>query len=102
MNQRDLDDILAAVREGKIRSDFMTVAIHAHHFRDAKGGERGVNVPDDLPWREILDVAKRWLGTFHSDAVSWDPLSSRVDLYEGYNSRVVDRDDPWQFTNFLI
>jgi poly-gamma-glutamate capsule biosynthesis protein CapA/YwtB (metallophosphatase superfamily) len=46
MNKRDLDDIVAAVREGKMRSDFMTVAIHAHHFRDAKGGERGVNVPE--------------------------------------------------------
>jgi poly-gamma-glutamate synthesis protein (capsule biosynthesis protein) len=47
MNKRDLEDILAAVREGKMRSDFMTVAIHAHHFRDAKGGERGVGVPEN-------------------------------------------------------
>ena len=47
MNKRDLDDILAAVREGKMRSDFMTVAIHSHHFRDAKGGERGPNTPEN-------------------------------------------------------
>lgn len=47
MNQRDLDDILAAVREGKMRSDFITVAIHSHHFRDAKGGERGPNTPEN-------------------------------------------------------
>jgi poly-gamma-glutamate synthesis protein (capsule biosynthesis protein) len=46
MNKRDLDDIVAAVREGKIRSDFITVAIHSHHFRDAKGGERGPNTPE--------------------------------------------------------
>ena len=44
INQEDLDDILGAVREGKMRSDFMTVAIHAHHFRDAKGGDRGPGV----------------------------------------------------------
>ena len=50
VNQRDMSDLVASVREGKLKSDFMTVAIHSHHFRDAKGGERGVGVPetDDL------------------------------------------------------
>lgn len=46
MNQRDLTDTLAAVREGKIKSDFITVAIHAHHFLDAKGGYRGEGIPE--------------------------------------------------------
>lgn len=46
MNETDVRDIVAAVREGKLRSDFMTVAIHAHHFHDASGGERGVGVPE--------------------------------------------------------
>ena len=46
MNQRDLRDVLAAVREGKMRSDFLTVAIHSHHFRDTTGGYRGLNVPE--------------------------------------------------------
>ena len=39
-------DLLAAVTEGKTRSDFMTFAIHAHQFADAKGGERGGGLPD--------------------------------------------------------
>lgn len=46
MNQRDLRDVLASVREGKIRSDFITVAIHSHHFLDAKGGYRGEGIPE--------------------------------------------------------
>jgi poly-gamma-glutamate synthesis protein (capsule biosynthesis protein) len=46
MNQQDLNDLLAAVTEGKTRSDFMTVAIHAHQFADTKGGERGAGLPD--------------------------------------------------------
>lgn len=46
MNQRDLQDVLAAVREGKMRSDFITVALHAHDFRDASGGYRGFGVPE--------------------------------------------------------
>ena len=50
LNQQDMRDLLASVREGKLKSDFMTVAIHSHHFRDAKGGDRGPGVPetDDL------------------------------------------------------
>jgi poly-gamma-glutamate synthesis protein (capsule biosynthesis protein) len=51
MNQNDLRDILAMVKEGKQKSDFMTVAIHAHDFADAAGsGWRGPNLPetDDL------------------------------------------------------
>jgi poly-gamma-glutamate capsule biosynthesis protein CapA/YwtB (metallophosphatase superfamily) len=47
MNQQDLRDILAMVKEGKSRSDFMTVAIHAHHFLETTGGERGPNEPEN-------------------------------------------------------
>jgi poly-gamma-glutamate capsule biosynthesis protein CapA/YwtB (metallophosphatase superfamily) len=47
MNQQDLREILAMVREGKTRSDFMTLAIHSHHFHDTAGGERGLNVPEN-------------------------------------------------------
>ena len=46
MNQNDLEDVLASVREGKIKSDLITVAIHAHHFLDAKGGYRGEGIPE--------------------------------------------------------
>lgn len=46
MNQRDLRDLLAAVREGKMRSDFLTIAIHSHHFRDTSGGYRGAGIPE--------------------------------------------------------
>ena len=50
MNETDVRDLVAAVTEGKTRSDFMTFAIHAHQFADTKGGERGPNLPetDDL------------------------------------------------------
>jgi poly-gamma-glutamate capsule biosynthesis protein CapA/YwtB (metallophosphatase superfamily) len=47
MNQRDLRDLLAAVREGKMRSDFLTTAIHSHHFRDTSGGYRGAGVAEE-------------------------------------------------------
>jgi poly-gamma-glutamate synthesis protein (capsule biosynthesis protein) len=34
-------DIMTSVEEGKMISDLITVAFHAHHFHDAKGGYRG-------------------------------------------------------------
>src|SRR4029077_498437 len=39
-------DVTAAVTEGKHRSDFISVAVHAHQFADATGGERGLNTPE--------------------------------------------------------
>ena len=46
MHEQDLADVLTSVREGKLKSDFMTVAVHSHHFRDNKGGERGPGIPE--------------------------------------------------------
>jgi len=34
----------------------------------------GVCLPDDLPYREILDIAKPYLGPFKSMPVDWTPL----------------------------
>ena len=52
INQRDMRDVLAAVREGKMRSDFITVALHSHDFRDTRGGYRGLGIPE----QEHLDT----------------------------------------------
>ncbi len=46
MNQRDLRDLLAAVREGKTRSDLLAIALHSHHFRATRGGYRGPGIPE--------------------------------------------------------
>jgi homospermidine synthase len=63
----------------------------------------GVNVPDDLPWDEVMKVSNRYLGTLHSGPADWDPVSSRRDLFAKFGDEAdgIDHDDPWQFTNFL-
>lgn len=61
----------------------------------------GVRVPDELPWREVLGVATPYLGSLWSGAIDWDPLSDRADWFDRFSGRYLDRDDPWQFTNFL-
>ncbi len=64
----------------------------------------GLCVPDDLPWEDVLTVAKRYLGTFHSGPSDWDPVTTRRDLFANFSDEAahVDHSDPWQFTNFLI
>jgi len=64
----------------------------------------GVCVPDDLPWRDVLKVANRYLGTMHSGAADWDPLTTRNDLFAGFadEGEGLDHADPWQFSNFLV
>jgi homospermidine synthase len=64
----------------------------------------GVRVPDDLPWRDVMTVANRYLGTMHSGAADWDPVSTRNDLFPGFagDADGIDRSDPWQFRNFLV
>jgi homospermidine synthase len=63
--------------------------------------EEGVRVPDDLPWREVLATAGPYLGPIWSGRSNWDPVSTRVNLFAGYDGRTFD-DDRWQFANFLV
>lgn len=61
----------------------------------------GVRVPDELPWREVINVALPYVGTTWSGPLDWDPVSSRANWFDTWAGRFVDEDDPWQFTNFL-
>ena len=72
--------------------------------------ERGVCVPDDLPWEEILNTAKPYLGTYHDAAADWGPLDERteVSLFARYTrprfagGTAVGPDEEWQFHSFLV
>jgi homospermidine synthase len=69
-----------------------------------KNPNRGVLNADTAPWKEVLPYVKPYLGEFISIPVDWDPLSTRVDLYKGWNTNqeLIDESDPWQFCNFQI
>ncbi|MCG3180905.1 MAG: Homospermidine synthase [Phycisphaerae bacterium] len=63
---------------------------------------RGVLVPDDLPHEYILKVSRPYLGRFISTPSDWTPLKHYASAFEGFNKPAIDRDDPWQFKNFLV
>jgi len=77
-------------------------AVYAAVAWAMKNQNRGLLVPDDLPWREVLGYAEKYWGGIHSEAADWDPLMNRRDLFEGWNNKKVDKSDPWQFSNFLV
>lgn len=64
---------------------------------------QGIKVPDELPHEFVLEAAVPYLGTIWSDAVDWDPLRTRRDVFDQWSDSAagIDRDDPWQFGNFL-
>lgn len=63
---------------------------------------KGVCVPDDLPYEEVLAVANPYLGPCPSVQTDWTPLKNRVDLFGrfGRSPRPAD-EDVWQFETFL-
>jgi homospermidine synthase len=68
--------------------------------------DKGVCVPDDLPYEEVLADAMPFLGTFHDAAVDWTPLQNRDEqaLFGRYTAPrwTGTDDDTWQFTTFLV
>jgi homospermidine synthase len=58
--------------------------------------------PEHLPHEFILQVAKPYLGTYISQPFDWSPLKNYYNEFAGYNRPRIDKDDVWQFTNFLI
>ena len=64
--------------------------------------DRGVCVPDDLPHDYVLPIANPYLGRCISAPFDWTPLAHRAEFFDGYDQSDLDREDVWQFKNFLV
>jgi homospermidine synthase len=63
---------------------------------------RGILVPDELPYREILDVAGRYLGPCPSVQSDWTPLQSRSRLFGKWGAPAIGESDLWQYASFAV
>jgi homospermidine synthase len=63
---------------------------------------KGVCVPDQLPHREVLEVANPYLGPCPSLQTDWTPLKERWNPYEKFGQPRPSPDDLWQFETFLL
>jgi len=67
-----------------------------------KNPEKGILVPDELPFREILDVASPYLGPCPSVQTDWTPLESRSALFSKWGTPAVPDSELWQFASFAV
>jgi homospermidine synthase len=67
-----------------------------------KNPTKGILVPDDLPFNEILDVAYAYLGPCPSVQTDWTPMQSRSLLFAKWGSHPVPDEDLWQFASFVL
>ena len=68
--------------------------------------QEGTRFPDQLPYEEVLEVAKPYLGEFVSLPVDWDPTQNRKDITTFNQFRAQPRELNeklmWQFNTFLV
>lgn len=80
----------------QVAASIVAAAIYA-----IKNPERGFCLPDDIDHKEILKVAKPYLGEFVSKPVDWTPLDGPNEfLLFGENKPKAE--DAWQFSSFLV
>jgi homospermidine synthase len=63
---------------------------------------KGILVPDELPYKEILDVAGEYLGPCPSVQTNWTPLDSRSRLFAKWGAPGLTEEDLWQFQSFVV
>jgi len=63
---------------------------------------KGLCFPEDLPYRDILSMAKPYLGKFVSQPISWTPLANYQVFFKDNPEARLNEKDMWQFKNFLF
>ena len=76
----------------------VTAAVLAGVVWALRNPARDVLEPDELPYDELLAIARPYLGEVLGVYGDWTPLAGRGWLYP----EDVDRDDPWQFRNVRV
>ncbi len=67
-----------------------------------KNPTKGILVPDEIPFKEILDIAGAYLGPCPSVQTDWTPLQSRSGLFSKWGTPAVPETDLWQFASFAV
>jgi homospermidine synthase len=63
---------------------------------------QGILVPDDLPYKDVLNVAGPYLGKMPSVRSDWTPLQARSHLFAKWGTTPISDADLWQFASFLV
>jgi homospermidine synthase len=64
--------------------------------------QKGVCMPDDLPYEYILNIARPYLGKLASTPSDWTPLKNYQIFFKENPNLCLDRKNIWSFKNFLF
>jgi len=64
--------------------------------------QKGVCMPDDLPYEYILNIARPYLGRFVSIPSDWTPLKNYQIFFKENPYLRLDSKNVWSFNNFLF
>jgi homospermidine synthase len=67
-----------------------------------KNPMKGFLLPDEVPYEDILKIAKPYLGKFISIPVDWTPLKNHKNTFRSFAKHKIGSKDIWQFNSFLI
>lgn len=76
----------------------VTVAVAAGVIWAMQNPACGVIEPDEMPYAQILDFCRPYLGEVVGVYGDWTPLQERSRLFD----EDLDHADPWQFKNFRV
>jgi homospermidine synthase len=71
-------------------------------FWMVRNPQKGYNLPDQLPHKEVLEVANLYLGPCPSVQTDWTPLKGRFEPFVQFGRALPKEDDMWQFASFLV
>ncbi|MDD5617674.1 MAG: homospermidine synthase, partial [Candidatus Omnitrophica bacterium] len=63
---------------------------------------KGVCLPDDLPYDYILNIAKPYLGRFVSEPSDWTPFKNYQIFFRENTNSYLDKKNFWSFKNFIF
>ena len=63
---------------------------------------KGVCLPDDLPYDYILNIAKPYLGKFISEPSDWTPFKNYQIFFKENPNSFLNKNNIWSFNNFLF
>ena len=63
---------------------------------------KGFCLPDDLPYKYVLNISEPYLGKFVSEPSDWTPLSNYRMFFKQNKAAKLDTKNIWRFHNFLF
>lgn len=97
-SQLSIDQARALCPHNSATSLQVTATVMAGVVWAMRNPARGLLEPDEMPFDEILELCRPYLGNLVGVYTDWTPLTGRGRLF----TEDLDRSQPWQFKNFRV